>query len=77
MEGWYWERCFRLAPDMEPEGSNKKQRMFEVEGQGGHGPKTGQSVIVAEEEFRQGDNFFFFNSCTMHLDTIRSFYLSN
>jgi hypothetical protein len=31
--------------------------MLEVEGQGGHGPKTGQSVIVEEEEeVRQGDS---------------------
>jgi len=37
---------------MEPEVSNKEQRMLEVEGQGGHGPKTGQSVIV-EGEVRQ------------------------
>jgi hypothetical protein len=45
---------------MEPEGSNKEQRMLEVEGWGGHGPKTGQSVIVVEEEEeeeeRQGDS---------------------
>jgi len=45
----------RLAPNMEPEGSNKEQRMLEVEGQGGHGLKTGQSVIV-EEDVRQGDS---------------------
>lgn len=38
---------------MEPEGSNKEQRMLEVEGQGDHGSKTGQSVIV-EGEVRQG-----------------------
>ena len=54
--GCYWERCCRFAPVMEPDGSNKEQRMLDVEGQGGHGPKTGQSVIVEEEEVREGDS---------------------